>query len=180
MGVPAADDPEASSDDDEELEALLRRDALKAVAANDTSGKFQVAAEDEGTIATGNTVYAIATKKGGLARDHLAEVVSKITKNGQVFLTYMDKTEEQEEVKSVARIMASAVTASLLLQAKQDIGVRFLNEEEAKKDPAFAARLEGTTIISLRTTPKGFVVSNKRHLKYLATKLCDGILHSQS
>ena len=132
MGVPAADDPEASSDDDEELEALLRRDALKAVAANDTSGKFQVAAEDEGTIATGNTVYAIATKKGGLARDHLAEVVSKITKNGQVFLTYMDKTEEQEEVKSVARIMASAVTASCSFRPSRISGC-LLNEEEVKK-----------------------------------------------
>ena len=118
----------------------------------------------------------MATKIGGLSKDNIVAVIGDASQGKPTFLTYLEKPTEREEVKAAAMIMCSEVTANMLLKFREGGGVRFMDEATAQADPQFAARIDGITVLVLRTTPKGLVIDNKMHLELTAEKLCDSII----
>ena len=173
-----AEEVDSDDEDEEELMKLMTQNAMNALAKPSAQDdKFTVASPDKGKIAVGATVYALATKNGGLAKDNIASVIAAAAQGKNTFLTYLEKPADREELKGAAMITCSQVTAALLLKYKgESNGVRFIDEATAKADPQFAARLEGITVIVLRTAPKGMVIDNETHLEFLANELCASIL----
>ena len=124
-------------------------------------------------IEVAKTVVAIATKKGGLARDNLPEIVRSTAGGEKGFLQYMEKA--TAELKGAAYVIISAKGAELLLAAQEVEGVRFLTEKTAQNDPTFAERNDGVRVIVLRHIPLNLDVSKQAHLDFYADFVADGM-----
>ena len=157
-----------SSDDEDDTRAALL--AMFDRAAPALGDKIAGSGAELGGIA--RTIIAIGTRNGALARDTLPEKILKASANAGATLEYLDKDDMQ---KGAVLINISPAGAEALLKLREADGVRYLSEDEAHKDAAFAGRLEGIMVLRVHKVPRGFNPLSMDHLLFYGKDLCEKI-----